>query len=116
MPKVQKCGRCKEALYSDWEDGWPNHGLIDVGLASQTFAALGGAYIAHDEHFAWWEEGHPAMTLNEAQRVAFEWGWGYAHGSEGGYHLCRECQELLLKTIGEFFGIPERVAQLKEEE
>jgi hypothetical protein len=97
----EACSRCGSLLHG-WEDGWPNHGVIDLGASSQAFAALRGRpNVAEDSDFAWWRHGHPAMTVNEAQRVKFEWRDGAA------YHLCFRCQRELLRIVGAFFGIPE---------
>ena len=117
-PEAQRvaCSRCGEcANPSDgWEHSWPLYGRLDIGFPSQAFGHLGGCeHIADREHFEWWREGHPAMTTNEAQEVIFEWGNGYRFDSTGRYRLCYDCQKQLLRVIGEFFGIPKRVAELR---
>lgn len=116
--KRVECSRCKEVANPNngWEHGWPLYGRIELGFPAQAFAFLGGARsIADREHFSWWNEGHPAMTKNGAQDITFEWGNGYRFDSTGRYRLCYECQKKLLRVIGEFFGIPDRVAELKAE-
>jgi hypothetical protein len=91
------------------------YGKLDLGFPGQAFGALGGAKkIAEAHHFKWWHEGHPAMTVNDAQRVTFEWGNGYQYDSQGRFRLCYDCQKTLLKVVGDFFGIPERANQLAE--
>lgn len=116
-PKDKKilCSRCNEIANptDGWEHGWPLYGRIELGFPAQAFAFLGGAkHIADSEHFKWWHEGHPAMIENGAQDVTFEWGNGHQFDSTGRFRLCYDCQKELLKTIGAFFGIPDRVAEL----
>jgi hypothetical protein len=104
------CDRCLgNAETGRWESGWPMKGAIDMLAASQAFAKLAGVTgCADKEHFDWWREGHPAMTINEAQHVRFEW------SHDGKFRLCYDCHNKLLAVIGEFFGVPRRVAQLKK--
>jgi hypothetical protein len=109
--EIVKCGRCGESANPNdgWEHGWPLQGKIDVGFPAQAFGALCGMqFIAEPKHFAWWKEGHPAMTKNDAQHIIFEW----KHTDE--WRLCYDCQKELLRTIGKFFKIPERVEEIKK--
>ena len=105
-----RCGRCGSGEIDGprWENGWPNYGTIDLGYASQAFGALCGMkYCAAPEHFAVWEEGHPAMTDNGAQHVRFEWNTG-----KNDFRLCRSCQTDLFQVVGDFFGFPRRAKEL----
>lgn len=112
MPENARCGRCDRVIDPDgsWENQWPLYGTIDLGFPAQAFGALCGAKCcAETNHFAWWREGYPAMTTNEAQRVTFMW------KSDSKWRLCRSCQRELLSVIGRFFHIPERAEQLSKE-
>jgi len=106
------CSRCKKKLSDLWEDGWPNHGIINLGLAGQSFGALcGSKTIAEEEDFKVWSEGHQAMTEFGAQRIQFEWG---LDNDSTDYILCYRCQKELFMAIGKFFGFPERAKSIKE--
>ena len=97
------CGRCNNPIGQTWESGWPLRGVIDISFASQAFAFLRGRdHIAEPEDFDWWKKGHPAMSVNEAQRVQFSW------SNETSWRLCYACQKELLYVIGNFFGINNR--------
>jgi hypothetical protein len=111
------CSRCDKCANptDGWENGWPLYGRLDIGFPAQAFGHLGRCnHCADAEHFEWWREGHPAMTVNEAQAVTFEWGNGHQYDSRGRYRLCYDCQKELLHVLGDFFGIPQRVAELKQ--
>lgn len=110
------CSRCdKVANPSDgWEHGWPLYGKIHVGFPGQLFAFLGGAeHIADTEHFEWWKEGHPAIKEGGSQETIFEWGNGYRYDSKGRYRLCYDCQKQFLYMLGDFFGIKQRVDEIR---
>lgn len=111
--KQVKCGRCGNVANptDGWEHEWPLRGKIDIEFPAQAFGALCGMeHIADAHHFAWWYEGHPAMTKNEAQHVTFKW----KHTDK--WRLCYNCQKELLRVIGRFFHIPERAEELKTDE
>lgn len=114
MPENPACVRCGGSVDTKgrWERDWPLYGEITVGFGAQVFACLGGAKnVASKEHFAWWEEGHPAIKGKNAQEVSFRWG----AMKESGVRLCYDCQQELLAVIGRFFGIDKRVAEIKAE-
>lgn len=85
-----RCG-CEADPDNRWENRWPLRGLIDLGFSAQAFGALCGMeYIAESHHFDWWKEGHPAMKINNAQRVVFEWKY------DGSFRLCYQYQTELI--------------------
>lgn len=96
----KKCGRCgsKEIDTPAWHTGWPNHGQIELGAASQSFAHLCGANIADENHFDAWKQKCGAVVKNEAQHVIFQW------GPRQPYRLCYDCQHELFAIVGKFFG------------
>ena len=109
-----RCGEIANPT-DGWEHSWPLYGRIEIGFPAQLFAFLGGAkYIADEEHFKVWSEGHKAMIENGAQSATFEWGNGHKFDSRGRYRLCYECQKKLLHVIGEFFGIKDRVDEVRK--
>ena len=99
------CSRCgRTANPNDgWEHEWPIYGRLDIGYHSQAFVELAGGDV--DAGFQMWEQGHPAMIQDDAQRVVFEWGNGYQYDSTGRYRMCCKCQRELLAVVGRFFGI-----------
>lgn len=112
----ESCVRCNNVIDPSngkrWEFGWPLYGSIQLGFAAQIFAKLADARgCADNEHFKWWKEGHAALIKNEAQEVIFDWG----QNSKSKCLLCYECQSKLINMVGEFFGIPKRVGEIKKE-
>lgn len=105
------CSRCGNRInLSRWEEQWPNYGKVQLGFASQIFGTLCGEDgCAKREHFKVWHEGHPAMTLNGAQQICFEW----RKGGENDYILCRECQREFIGIVGAFFRFPERAEEIR---
>ena len=103
------CSRCKQVANptDGWEHDWPLYGNMSIGFPAQIFAALCGTPIADEEHFELWREKHPAFIEHYAQSVKIEW------GSDKPYRLCYDCQQQLLGIIGEFFGLPQRAAEIK---
>jgi len=103
ITKARKlCGRCQKSQDptdgAHWAYGWPLQGMIDIQYPAQIFAALhSGRTYANEADFDAWHMEHPAVTVNQAQRVRFEW----AHDKP--YALCNACQTELLATLGRFF-------------
>lgn len=94
------CWRCGEEANpgGGWEGDWPMYGQISVGFGSRLLDYLFGNGL-FDSDGRVGEMKSPLVKKWDWQQIHLSWG-AY---KESDYILCRGCQAVLLRFLGDFF-------------